>query len=77
MKSRLFVAVNQHFSFAKNCLPLITGTLIDPRFKTEYLTESETNLAKLNSIETPNDNMQSKSLGMAVTSESSAYAFIS
>lgn len=63
MKSKLLDALNQRFSFIKSCLPLITATLIDPRFKTKYLTESEVNSAKLHIIEslTLNENLGSDS----------------
>nr|XP_022903539.1 zinc finger BED domain-containing protein 4-like [Onthophagus taurus] len=85
MKSKLLDALNQRFSFVKSCLPLITATLIDPRFKTKYLSESEVNSAKLYIIETINGNVGSdsretilasstNSSNMAATNQSNLWA---
>ncbi|XP_063366204.1 zinc finger BED domain-containing protein 4-like [Cydia splendana] len=46
MKSKLLCSLNHRFSFIRTSSPLICATLLDPRFKTKYLTENEVNGAK-------------------------------
>lgn len=41
MKQKLLESLNKRFVYVKNSTLLITATLLDPRFKTKYLTSDE------------------------------------
>lgn len=46
LKHKLLKSLNKRFAYVKNSTLLITATLLDPRFKTNYLTSDEIESAK-------------------------------
>ncbi|XP_011883029.1 PREDICTED: zinc finger BED domain-containing protein 4-like [Vollenhovia emeryi] len=46
MKQKLLESLNKRFAYIKNSTLLITATLLDPRFKTKYLTPDEIEIGK-------------------------------
>lgn len=46
MKQKLLESLNKRFAYIKNSTLLLTATLLDPRFKTKYLTSDEIEIGK-------------------------------